>query len=111
MRFVYTGLALYAASFGMFATGHVGAAILCGVLGTLVIMGAHEKEPKLAPAPPRRMIEDIDEETGEVMGWREVMAEVSTHVAVTGCLCTQADFTDPRGECPYGGTYSEHPAK
>lgn len=105
MSFIYWAIGLYALSFGLFATGHVAGGILCIVIATLLVMAASEKVP--TPEPPRRLVTSDNENAG----WQEVMAEVSTHVAITGCLCTQADFTDPTGECPYGGTYAEHPAK
>lgn len=110
MKSIYVGIALYAASFGLFATGHLGGALLCVVLGTVMIMKAKGERVPAVPHIPQRMAEVIDIKTGEVLpSWREVMAEVSTHVAVTGCMVTRADFTDPKGTCPYGGEYSEHP--
>lgn len=113
MKSIYTGIVLYAASFGLFATGHLGGGLLCVVLGTVVIMKAHGGaiKPGDPDYEPQRVAEVIDMKTGEVLSdWRAVMAEVSTHVTKTGCMVTRADFTDPSGTCPYGGKYSDHPA-
>lgn len=109
------GIALYALAFWLFATGQLGLALLVTTGATVMIVKAHGGREPAVPHIPRRMAETIDEKTGEVLAadsdWRAVMAAVTTHVAMTGCLCTQRDFTNKAGVCPMGGRYSEHPAK
>lgn len=58
--------------------------------------------PVSLPYVPRRVVED----PGEY--WRDALAEMSPHVASTGCRALQSDFEDRDGLCPYGGTYWEH---
>ena len=109
MRNIYIGIGLYALSFLLFATGHLGSALLCIVVATGLVVMAHEskREARRRLYTPKRVIY-TPEQVEEAKGWQEILSAVTTHEMMTGCRVTKADFVNREGLCPYGGTYDEH---